>query len=314
LWTDVDEADVVYAFGLDLLFLAWLATLGKRNGPRLVYDVADLPQKAMEETMQGWAVRIIEGFLLSKVTCLVVTSEAYLDEYFYQHYDLSTVECIVIENKLDLHTTPPVRSEREVDQIDKEGWRIGYFGLLRCRQSWKTLKGLVKLADGRFELYLRGIPMQIDSLPNEAREIPNVKYGGPYQSPGELADIYTAIDLSWVAYQHSSDAELVRSNRFYEACFFQTPMIGQEGTLDGSLIKKHNIGFQVDITQPKRAIDRILRITKQEWRQWKHNLRKLPASVYTYTDEHRRLVEALRESSNSTHNADQVSRAIEHTP
>jgi hypothetical protein len=91
LWTDVDEADVVYAFGLDLLFLAWLATLWKRNGPRLVYDVADLPQKAMEGTVQGWAVRTIEGFLLSKAACLVVTSEAYLDEYFHKHYETSWI-------------------------------------------------------------------------------------------------------------------------------------------------------------------------------------------------------------------------------
>lgn len=301
LWKEVNDADVVYAFGLDLLLLGWLATLGQKGGKKIIYELGDLPQKELEGTLKGGVVRAIESLLLSTVACLVVTSQAYLDDYFYKHYDLSAIDCRIIENKLDPKTTPPMKKRWKRDKKARKEWKIGYFGLLRCRRSWKTLKRLVRYDEDQFELYLRGIPMKIDSLPRQAEGIPNVEYGGPYQNPKELPDMYAAIDLSWVAYQHSSDAEWVRSNRFYEACYFQTPMVGQEGTLDGEIIEKYNIGFLIDVTQSKETVERIMRITEREWKRWKRNLEQLPASVYTYTDEHRTLVESCRKSAKSTH-------------
>jgi succinoglycan biosynthesis protein ExoL len=294
LWTDVDEADVVYAFGLDLLFLAWLATLWKRNGPRLVYDVADLPQKAMEGTVQGWAVRTIEGFLLSKAACLVVTSEAYLDEYFHKHYDTSGVECRVIENKLDPVETPSPGSASKSDDPPSFPLRIGYFGILRCRRSLHVLRQLAEAGDGRFQVMLRGIPRDVGDLSEMVRKTPHFQYDGPFDSPEELPDLYESVDLSWAAYYHTNQRSLMRINRFYEGCFYGVPMIGQKDTIDGQLIDDVGIGVAVDISDISITVNRLQELSRDDVSRWRENMQDLPEDCYVYTDEHEQLVNFLQ--------------------
>jgi hypothetical protein len=58
---------------------------------------------------------------------------------------------------------------------------------------------------------------------------PWMEYGGPYNAPEDLPGMYSRIDLSWNAHRVDDNNSLLwnRTNRFYEACAFRTPLVAQ---------------------------------------------------------------------------------------
>jgi hypothetical protein len=86
-----------------------------------------------------------------------------------------------------------------------------------------------------------------------------------------------------------------RTNRFYEGCAFQTPMIAQIGTQDGAVVAGRGLGPSVDLLEADAVVDRITRITRAEIERWRANLAHLPESIYRENGEHERLTLQIRE-------------------
>lgn len=229
---------------------------------------------------------------MRRVDLLVVTSGAYVSGYFHGVLKLRDIEYLVVENKLGATAMP---SRVSNPQLKKEGeLHIGYFGVLRCRRSWEMLKELAIAGRGRIKIYLRGIPLGLDDLADEAGKIPNVYYGGPYVAPDDLSDIYHRVDIVWIAHHHGkSNLMWARANRFYEACFFGRPMVAQVGTVDGKVVEDRDLGACVDLMDIASGVDCVMGITAERLLQWRKNIARLPKGVYMYTDEHRRLYERL---------------------
>ena len=99
---------VVYAFGLDLLLLAWLASRGTRHRTIIIYEVADIVP-----TLIGTGVmrllRRLERFLVQRLDLMVVTSEAYITGYYAGYLGLIGIPHIVIDNKIDTKTMRGLR-------------------------------------------------------------------------------------------------------------------------------------------------------------------------------------------------------------
>lgn len=288
--------DVIYCFNLDTLLMAWFALLFWRERPQLVYEVADVKNVLVGGTILSRVLRCVERSLLARVNLLVATSQAYIDDYFLGIQRLKNTPCLVIENKL----SPSYHdhfSENTSEILCKTTGkhRIGYFGLLRCKYSWEVLKEIAIRGDGSLEVYMRGVLMGIEELTRDDPQVPNVEFGGAYVNPDELADMYSRIDLAWIAHAHGkTNLMWSRSNRFYEACYFVRPMIAQAGTQDAKAVLEHEVGLVIDLRKPMEAVCRVLRITQGEIETWRGNLSRIPRSVYMYGSEHATLVEMLR--------------------
>ena len=76
------DTDVVYAFSMDLLALAWLATRASRRRPRLIYEVADIHPTLVGPGLRASMMRAIERRLLRDTSLLVVTSEAFITGFY----------------------------------------------------------------------------------------------------------------------------------------------------------------------------------------------------------------------------------------
>lgn len=286
----VREADVLFVFGLDLLLLGWLASraLGKRL--KIVYEVDDVREVLMGNGLLSRSLRWLERFLLQSVDLLVTVTEPLLQGYFLGIQGLTDLRYQVIENKLDNDALA------QIESLTKDGiLRIGYFGLIRCRRSWEVLKKAAERGNGRVQVYVRGMSINLENLEEEARRLPYVEYGGPYLVPDDLPALYGQVNVVWVAYYHGESNVLWgHAHRFFEACYFKLPMFGQVGTPDGRIIEELGVGTSIDLLDVESTVDRILHISEAELDQWRENVTKLPQDVYVYTDEHERLIEAIQ--------------------
>jgi succinoglycan biosynthesis protein ExoL len=291
------KSDAIYAFGLDTLLISWLATRRLKRKIRRVYEVGDIRQTLLRNGVTSTFLRWLERCLLRQVDLLVVTSEAYVTGYFQGIQGLSTLKYQVIENKVDDVSFP-----HQKDQMTRHHWntalRIGYFGLIRCRQSWEILKRVAEKGNGRVEIYVRGISMGVQDLNSEAQMLPYMDYGGPYVAPDDLLSMYGQVDMVWACYPYNG-TELgnwrwARTNRFYEACFFQRPIFAQLGTEDGRVVENLGLGISLDLADVERAVERILQVKDADIIQWQQNIINLPREVYILSDEHERLMKALQ--------------------
>ena len=152
------KTDVIYTFGLDMLFLGWISRLlSFRKNLRLVYEVGDIREILIGKALINKAARYFEKFLLRYVSVLVVTSEAFYTEYFLKVQNAESLRHYVIENKIDYDLMSPVRSEEAAEENKKE-ITIGYFGVLRCARTLEIIKLLAQKGEGKIKIYLRGTP------------------------------------------------------------------------------------------------------------------------------------------------------------
>ncbi|OPX84753.1 MAG: hypothetical protein A4E53_03810 [Pelotomaculum sp. PtaB.Bin104] len=297
----VKKADAIYAFGLDLFLLGWLACLGCNRPVKAVYEVADIREVLLGKGILSRCLRRLERFLLRRAELLVVTSEAFVQGYYRRIQKLDPLHYLVIENKLDagFPADVPVLSDHSTDGIV----RIGYFGVIRCPRSLEILREAAEQGNGRVQVYIRGFPLGVGDLANKFRSNPNIAYGGPYVAPDDLPTLYDRVDIIWACYPYQGvgigNYRWARTNRFYEACYFKKPMFAQKGTEDCRVIEALGLGAGVDLSNIEASVERILRITRAELNQWRRNLALLPEGVYKLTNEHEQLLSMLETSTDN---------------
>ena len=108
----VRKTDVVYTFGLDMLFLGWISKqLSFRKNVQLVYEVGNIREILIGKTPINNLARFFEKFLLRYVYVLVITSKAFYTEYFKKVQNTKSLRYHVVENKLDTDIMSVARSQ-----------------------------------------------------------------------------------------------------------------------------------------------------------------------------------------------------------
>jgi len=294
---NIKYSDVTYVFGMDMLLFGWVTGLFINKKNKIVYEVGDIRSILIGNNIQSIFLRWLERFLIKRIDLLVVTSKAYITYYYEKIQGLKDIRYILIENKLNAEMG---LKKNITNRINKDNIiRIGYFGIIRCKMSWQILKRVACNSKGRIQIYIRGISMGIDNLDKEANETPNINYDGPYLVPDDLSSIYNNVDLVWSCYPYQGKSVgnwcWARTNRFYESCYFKKPMVAQIDTQDGKMVNKLGLGICVDLSDIDGTANRILKITRKELFQWRKNVSELPQNYYLYTDEHKKLLDALNE-------------------
>lgn len=196
---EIKEADVVYTYGMDTFIIGWLATLFKGNKPKFVYEIGDIRVIFTNKGILSKIFRFIEKLILKRTDLLVVTSEAYVEEYFKGIQKIYNINYHVIENKPELELDTPIVNR---SKVNNSKIRIGYFGVLRCSRTLEVLKKLAKEHSNKFELYIRGIVAEGTESYNEMKLLNNVKVEGEYKVPDDLPSMYNQVDIIWACYPY----------------------------------------------------------------------------------------------------------------
>lgn len=287
--------DVLYVFTLDTLLIAFLSTIFKKRV--IVYQIQDIRPVFFGDSLKAKIFRFLEGWLLKKVDHLVVSSIDYYSKYILKHYDYSESKLSVIENKLE-YDLAKNHETTNTDLITENSVTIGYFGVLRCKKSWEILRSITEANNGKKRLYVRGKPVVINDINEQANNCDYITYDGVYKSPDDLADIYGNVDIVWAAYPYSHEKEgnwqMARTIRFYEACAFYKPVVVQLGTPQAAEVRKHNIGMVLDMGDEESAIEKLNSISPEKINSWKNNLRKLDRSMFIHSNEYQKLLGQLK--------------------
>jgi len=291
------DADVVYSFGLDLHALAWSVARTLRRRPALVYEVADIHPTLVGAGPLARCLRAVERRLLRDTPLTVVTSQAFITGFYAGVQKIAHVPHLLIENKPNLGPVAAVPAR----DVDAGPITIGYFGMLRCERSWQALEEITARGNGRIRVYFRGVPLGLSDFTRRVAENPWMEYGGPYNAPEDLPGMYSRIDLSWNAHRVDDNNSLLwnRTNRFYEACAFRTPLVAQVGSQDGDVVADRGIGVCVDLADIDAVARRILAIDGDQFARWQRRVAGLPASVYTETTEHEELAHHIFRLANA---------------
>ena len=170
--------------------------------------------------------------------------------------------------------------------------------MLRCVRSWSVLQELVRRAPDRFRVEMRGIVHDaVADVPKKAAASQGLAYHGRYKVPDDLPTMFDEVDLCWMVHHDSlrpyENWGWARSNRLYEAGWYNTPIIGQYDKDDSRVIEELDCGITLDISQPEEAIEKLLAIQPSDLRRWRENLRATPRERFALSDEHERLLQEL---------------------
>lgn len=256
--------DVFYARNLDMLMLAHWARKMSGARARLVYECLDVHRFLARDDVVGASLRAMEALLLRDTALVVVSSPAFVREYFDKRHT-SRPRTMLIENRLPWGFAYGARPSAQASSAEK--LCIGWFGNLRCERSLSLLMDLVGRFPDQIEITMRGVPARAAVSDFEARVAgrANVSFGGRYAWPGDLAEIYRDVDIVWAGDFHDpgANSKWLLPNRIYEGGYYGAPPLAPADCETGRWIEGHGFGFTlaepIEETLPAfvRRLDRV---------------------------------------------------------
>ena len=189
-------ADVIVARNLEALLPAARARALSPSKPPLVYECLDIHRLLLSRRSDGRMLRAIEDRLWREVDFGLTSSPAFVRNYFAARYFPAPIR--VIENKV-LALDPGERPHASPRPPAGPPWRIGWFGVIRCRRSFDLLSRVTRAAGGAIEVVVRGKPSMASFVDFEQRvaKEPFIRFAGPYRNPEDLSSIYRDVHFAW---------------------------------------------------------------------------------------------------------------------
>ncbi len=290
----LDGADVLIARNLEMLTVAARLVRRMRPRPRLVYECLDIHRLLTAPGLAGRAIRRIERIAGRGVDLVVTSSPAFIDN----HLGLGVFagRTIVVENKVPAFG--PADMPAAASTPPGPPWRIGWFGILRCRRSLDILTELARRAEGRVEVVLRGRPSPA-IFPDLARELdgcPNIAFEGSYDGARDLARIYGQVHFAWCIdfYEEGGNSGWLLPNRLYESAYHGTIPVALGGGETARFLRRQQIGVVLDDVDPDGLLRTFARFGAADYAAQTARLAAAPRAMWS-TDraECRRLVETL---------------------
>jgi hypothetical protein len=245
----LDGCDVILARNLEMLALASAARWSETRRLPLVYECLDVHRIMFSTTAAGKAMRAAERGLLQQCQMLMVSSPAFLSGYFepVQKIGQMKLQTLLVENKmLDLDGSMTLAAAEP--RPAGPPWRIGWFGILRCRKSLNLLSALAARRPDLVRIDIRGRPSLavFENLAAEIEDIPSMRFGGAYD-PADLPQLYRSCHFVWAAdfYDEGKNSALLIPNRIYDAGAHHTVPIALAEAETGRCLARRGLGVRV---------------------------------------------------------------------
>jgi succinoglycan biosynthesis protein ExoL len=242
-WRDmVSEADVLLARNLDMVTIADAARVWAGSRVGLAYECLDIHKALLGSGLSSKLLCRWERRALRRSAALIVSSQGFLANHF-ERLGVDLPDVILAENKRVLSEAHIERPKCIFDG-GRPPWRVGWFGKLRCAESFQLLVGLAQRHPGLVDVELRGHPTQeLQSLISQRLPIANMRYGGSYAQT-DLGSIYQSCHLTWaIDYsQHGQNSDWLLPNRIYEGGYYNIPAIALSGTETAAWLRARGAG------------------------------------------------------------------------
>jgi succinoglycan biosynthesis protein ExoL len=245
----------------------------------------------------GFSSRLLRGLetrLISGADLIVTSSPRFISEYFKPRNFGRPIK--VLENKVlasDFGIGRPIQPPR----TDGPPWKLGWFGMIRCRRSFEILSRVAREAEGNLQIRIAGRPSpkefpDFDSLLAGA---PHVRFTGSYRFD-ELPALYGDVHFSWAVdyFERGLNSSWLLPNRIYESSFFGAVPIAVEGVETARWLAEKKIGVTL-VGQPETSLcDFVMTMNDWRYRELFDALQRIPTTELAETPEScRQLIEAF---------------------
>ena len=250
---------------LEMLTLAALTRRRIAPDAPLVFECLDIHRLMLIHQPIGAALRMLERHLLRSCSMLIVSSPAFLINHFAR-YRPALPPPLLLENKVLAEDVPSGVLDN-IGQLRATGappgppWRIGWFGVIRCRRSLRLLADLVRRLPGVVEVVIRGRPRRnvIPDFDRVVADTPGLSFLGEYDRHSELATIYRDVNFTWAAdfYEAGRNSDWLLPNRLYEGTLYGAVPIALDSVETGHWLQQRHCGVRLEDTG-EQSLDRSL--------------------------------------------------------
>lgn len=278
------EASVIVARNLEMLVLAWHV---RSPGQRLVYECLDVHRMMLGKGHGSRLMRWIERRLLARTDLVIVSSPAFARDYFKKRQGRDA-GILLVENKAPVEARG--RSLATRPSGGETVWRIGWFGMLRCRRTLEQLAALGRSSQGKIEVVIAGIPSDAE-FPDFAAQVAGcegLSYLGPFRQE-DLPRLYETVDFVWAMdyFEEGLNSSWLLPNRLYEGLSNRTVPIALRSVETGRWLERHGVGVLVDDVMAELP-RRLAALSVHEHGRMLEAIAQLPEHVIYQTPEERR--------------------------
>jgi hypothetical protein len=273
--------EVVLARNLEVYAVAAAVRALHARHARLAYECLDVHRLMLGKGWASRSLRALESRLLNRSQALIVSSPAFLSAYFepFQHLRRrERLAALLVENKAFPDSEPTLAS------IPPSGppWRIGWFGMIRCRHSLDFLCDLARRRPDLVRVEIRGRPSytEFEDFDRQTTEAPGVAFGGPY-GPQDLPDLYGGLHFNWSVdyFQDEGNSRWLLPNRLYEGGRLGVPAIARSDSQTGRWLRSRGLGVVLD--QPQAQLEAYLEaLTPDTYAEMRARHAAAPASLF----------------------------------
>jgi succinoglycan biosynthesis protein ExoL len=257
LWRKhITGAEIVMSRQLEMLAIASLARRFAAPDAMLVHECLDIHRMMIGHGPANGALRSLERWLLRGADLLAVSSPAFISEYFENPaWSDDSSWCppsVLLENKVLASEIAPGGLGGNHDQrLDTAPpWRIGWFGVIRCRRSLQLLSALCQSLPGMVEVVIRG-RVSRDVIPDFDQIVaatPGISFLGPYDRHTDLPKIYGEIHFNWAMdfFEAPGNSEWLLPNRLYEGSLYGAVPVALASVETGRWLSRHGCGILLD--------------------------------------------------------------------
>jgi hypothetical protein len=288
--------DVIMARMLECLAVAAAARRLSGVRGRFVYECLDVHRVMLGEGPKSRVMRFFERRLLNQVDLLVVSSPAFVREYFEPRQGVGRdipLRWLLVENKvLEL---APNKAFAPPPLAGGPPWRIGWLGAIRCRKSLAILSELAARRPDLVEVRLHGRPAysEFDDFEAAVQARPNLTFGGSYTA-ADLPRLYGDVHFAWAVdfMEEGLNSSWLLPNRVYEASRHGAVPIALAGVETGRYLAE--CGFGLRLADAAELEARLERLTPESYAEMRGALARVPAEAFVAGPEDcRRLVDNL---------------------
>ncbi len=277
------SASVLYARNLDMALLALIGKAITRCPASFVYEILDIHPATTKPGIRGVFLRWLERRVLNRSQLLVVSSPAFLQNYFHPVQGF-TGKSFVLENKWPSEEMSNLPREIPCELNGAEPkWTIGWFGNIRCPKSLELLTELADALPERVRIYIRGCAslMGKQKLMDVIRDRENMVFEGEYCAPRELPAIYSNVHFNWcVDLCGGKNSLWLLPNRMYEGGYFGIPALAIAGYETGRIVRQRKLGISLDGPDVEELGEILSNMTREDYERLRRRIQSLPVANF----------------------------------
>jgi succinoglycan biosynthesis protein ExoL len=282
----VRDSEVVLARNLEMLYLAVQARRRYAPNAALVFECLDVHRLLLGQNLAGRILRSLESWLMRDVNLILTSSPRFIAEYFRPRH--STRPIRLLENKVLLADHEGILPRGKPARAAGPPWKLGWFGMIRCRRSFEILSSIAREAGGVVQVRIAGRPSPKEFPDFEAlvAQSPHVTFTGSYRFD-ELPALYGDVHFSWAVdfFEEGLNSSWLLPNRIYESSFFGAVPIAVDGVETASWLQRKKVGVILD-GDPKASLQGFLtELTDRQYRELSEALQGIPATDLVDTRE-----------------------------